>query len=205
MFVFSIDNHNLTVISTDFVAIHPYTTTSVRIGIGQRYNVILTAQPIGSTSRSFWMRAYRPQCFNANSDPSPTEGYEKAGILFYDDEIITPSEDAPGWPVDTVSCSDEPYAALTPFFPWQVGQSPAKVEDDLSINLGFGSRPVPFPLAGFSIGGVAYNPLRINYSNPTILNLTWEGAWFDEWVVYPENYTSSDWVSYRLVMCRSLT
>lgn len=35
MFIFSIDNHELQVISTDFVPIHPYSTTSLRIGIGE--------------------------------------------------------------------------------------------------------------------------------------------------------------------------
>lgn len=50
--------------------------------------------------------------------------------------------------------------------------------------------------AGFSIGGPNFNPLRINYSTPLILNLTWKGEWYKEWVVYPENYTSSDWVCY---------
>lgn len=34
-FVFSIDNHNLTVIQTDLVPIEPYTTTSLKIGIGK--------------------------------------------------------------------------------------------------------------------------------------------------------------------------
>lgn len=34
-FVFSIDNHNLTIIESDFVPIEPYTTTSLNIGIGE--------------------------------------------------------------------------------------------------------------------------------------------------------------------------
>lgn len=34
-FVFSIDNHPFQVIATDLVAIEPYTTTSLRIGIGK--------------------------------------------------------------------------------------------------------------------------------------------------------------------------
>lgn len=33
-FVFSIDNHNLTVITTDFVPIHPYTVDHIVIAIG---------------------------------------------------------------------------------------------------------------------------------------------------------------------------
>jgi FtsP/CotA-like multicopper oxidase with cupredoxin domain len=44
-FVFSIDNHLLTVVEADFVPIVPYTNTSILIGIGQRYNVIVEALP----------------------------------------------------------------------------------------------------------------------------------------------------------------
>lgn len=45
-FVFSIDNHNLTIVGTDFVPIHNYTNTSVLVEIGQRYHVIVEAKPI---------------------------------------------------------------------------------------------------------------------------------------------------------------
>ncbi|KAL9116976.1 MAG: hypothetical protein Q9187_006494 [Circinaria calcarea] len=34
-FVFAIDNHNVTVVGSDFVPIHPYTTSSVLVGIGK--------------------------------------------------------------------------------------------------------------------------------------------------------------------------
>lgn len=34
-FIFSIDNHNLTVIESDLVPIEPYTTTSLKINIGK--------------------------------------------------------------------------------------------------------------------------------------------------------------------------
>lgn len=36
-FVFSIDDHTLEVIEMDFVPIHPYNTTNIKIGIGKRY------------------------------------------------------------------------------------------------------------------------------------------------------------------------
>jgi hypothetical protein len=205
MFVFSVDYHQLTVVSTDFVSIHPYNTTSVRIGIGQRYNVVLTAQPVDAIpARSFWIRAYRPACFNSNKPPEvvPTQGYEKAGILYYDKVASLPDEKAEPWPVDQVCCNDEPHAALKPIVPWQVSNKSTKTEDSLNVNLGFDNRPLPFPLAGFSIGGANYNPLRINYSTPLILNLTWEGPWYKEWAVYPEDYTSKDWVRHsRISIC----
>ena len=42
-FEFSIDGHNLTVISTDLVPIVPYQTSSVLVSIGQRYDIIVEA------------------------------------------------------------------------------------------------------------------------------------------------------------------
>ncbi|OQV04908.1 hypothetical protein CLAIMM_09722 [Cladophialophora immunda] len=56
-FVFSIDDHKFWVISTDFVAIEPYYTDHVVVGIGQRYNIIVDANPEGYTSdHSYWIR-----------------------------------------------------------------------------------------------------------------------------------------------------
>jgi laccase len=53
-FMVSLDNHQMTVISSDFVPIVPYNTTHIFLGIGQRYDVIITGnQPAGS----YWFRA----------------------------------------------------------------------------------------------------------------------------------------------------
>ncbi|KAF9635593.1 putative laccase-1 precursor protein [Lasiodiplodia theobromae] len=40
---FSIDGHNLTVISSDFVPVVPFTTSSISLGVGQRYDVVINA------------------------------------------------------------------------------------------------------------------------------------------------------------------
>ena len=44
-FVFFIDNHMLTVVDSDFVPIYSYQNTSVLVGIGQRYHIIVEANP----------------------------------------------------------------------------------------------------------------------------------------------------------------
>ena len=197
-FIFSIDNHNITVVSTDFVPVQPYNTTNVTIGIGQRINVILIAQPIDSKAKSFWMRAYRPACFRSNR-VLPSPGYEKAAVVFYDDEVRLPDWNPDpkahptGWPVNTANCTDEPYEKLKPFFPWTIGSKPANTEDHLAVQV----QPAPsiFPLALFSIGGQEFNPFQIDYSNPIFLHFGYTGKWNPTWVVFPENYTSTDWVS----------
>lgn len=52
---FSIDGHNLTVVSYDFTQIQPYETDVVTVGVGQRAEVILEAT--GQPGESFWMRS----------------------------------------------------------------------------------------------------------------------------------------------------
>ncbi|KAK2758386.1 hypothetical protein FQN54_004236 [Arachnomyces sp. PD_36] len=49
-----LDNHNFTVITSDFVPLVPYETDWLFIGIGERYDVIIeTDQPVGN----YWFRA----------------------------------------------------------------------------------------------------------------------------------------------------
>lgn len=64
-FRFMIDNHTLEVIAADYVPINPYNTTDVSIGMGQRYDVIVTAKDL--TEGNVWMRAI-PQESCSDSD-----------------------------------------------------------------------------------------------------------------------------------------
>ncbi|CAN9443958.1 unnamed protein product [Alternaria alternata] len=52
--VVNLDGHPFQVIATDFVPINPYNTTHLQIGIGQRYDVIITAN---QTAGNYWFRA----------------------------------------------------------------------------------------------------------------------------------------------------
>ncbi|KAF2398019.1 laccase precursor [Trichodelitschia bisporula] len=49
----SLDNHPFTVVAADFVAIKPFNTTDLMIGIGQRYEVIITAD---QAVDNYWLR-----------------------------------------------------------------------------------------------------------------------------------------------------
>ncbi|EJF61592.1 laccase [Dichomitus squalens LYAD-421 SS1] len=75
-FVFSIDNHDLTVIETDGIETQPVTINAIQIFSSQRYSVVLTAnQTIGN----YWIRAHP----NDGKLVGYTEGYNSA-ILRYD-------------------------------------------------------------------------------------------------------------------------
>ncbi|KAF2716610.1 multicopper oxidase [Polychaeton citri CBS 116435] len=54
LFHVTIDGHEFTVITSDFVPIKPYRTSTVAIGIGQRHDIIINAnQAVGN----YWLRA----------------------------------------------------------------------------------------------------------------------------------------------------
>lgn len=55
---FSIDGHQLTVISYDFVPVTPHTTDVVTLGIGQRADILVTASNYAADK--YWMRTAAP-------------------------------------------------------------------------------------------------------------------------------------------------
>lgn len=205
-FVFSIDNHVLQVIDSDFVPIEPYFTTSVLIGIGQRYRVIVEARPDEDDDGSnpvpddgnFWIRTYVANICGQQG----LTGYERTGIVRYNKKSTSDPTSKP-WPNIALDCSDEPYHSLKPKLPWFVGP-PANTGDGehftVENNL-TGSFPGgrPYPLAKFALdpeSSAAFTPLQINYSHPTIQDLdNFSGQWPQKWVVIPENFNSSSWVS----------
>ena len=203
-FVFSIDNHVLQMVGADFVPIHNYTNTSVLVGIGQRYHVIVEASPQRNdkglpapTDGNFWIRTYKADCFfffQANA----SLGYEKTGILRYGNSTAPPTSPAwTPWTNVSLNCSDETYSSLKPILPWTVAKPPANdpnggIGENFTVQ--FKDSPLVFPLAKFSLAGDDFNPLQIDYGNPTFMHLNYTGKWDPLWVVTPENYTSTSWV-----------
>ena len=205
-FVFSIDNHVLQVIDSDFVPIEPYHTTSILVGIGQRYRVIVEARPDEDDDGSnpvphdgnFWIRTY----VATNCGQQGEAGYERTGILRYNHQSKSDPTSEP-WPSIPLECSDEPYHSLKPKFPWFVGPA-ANTEDGEHFTLESnvtGTQPggQPFPLAKFAFdpeSSSKFTPLQINYSHPTVQQLdNFSGKWPQQWVIIPEDFNSTSWVS----------
>ncbi|KAE8313860.1 extracellular dihydrogeodin oxidase/laccase [Aspergillus transmontanensis] len=106
-FRFMIDDHILTVISTDFVPIEPYNTTSVLIGVGQRYDVIVHANK-GKKGSNFWLRAIPQEACAEISN------YDIRGIFHYEkpgSKLTNPTTTAFAY---TDSCDDEAMSDLVP-------------------------------------------------------------------------------------------
>jgi FtsP/CotA-like multicopper oxidase with cupredoxin domain len=49
----AIDQHKMTVVAVDFVPVQPYTVTTLSLGVGQRYDVIVDAD---QTPGNYWLR-----------------------------------------------------------------------------------------------------------------------------------------------------
>jgi hypothetical protein len=201
-FIFTIDNHLLQVTTSDFVPIKPYTTTSVLIGIGQRYNVIVSADPQGGTSNpvpsdgNFWIRTFQATGCSVPGDP--IVNYERAGILRYNPSSqSTPTSRV--WTGIQLACSDEPYQSLVPIVPWQVGP-PANGREEFDLKPP-PHIPIPgYPLALFSFqeapsAPFTISPMQVDYGDPSILHLIQSPNFMPaQWVVVPENYQNTDWV-----------
>ena len=198
-FVFSIDNHMLRIASADFVPIHPYYNTSVLVGIGQRYNVIVEANPLTyndtsplPTDGNYWIRTYIIACGGSITN---SDGYERNGILRYDSSSTADPSSQP-WQDVSKSCADETYTSLHPIVPWQVKNPiniPSGEQFDLQLNTNL---PNPaFPLARWALDlEREFTPIRVNYTNLTFFHLDNIGPWDPSWRIIPENLTSKDWV-----------
>ncbi|KAI9867570.1 MAG: hypothetical protein M1813_008369 [Trichoglossum hirsutum] len=199
-FVFSIDNHTLQVVEADFVPIKPYTAQSIHIGIGQRYHVIVTGIPTLTNSTSYWIRTYQANCFGFDQG-IPQKGYERNGIVQYFNGGDPDQNSNTAQPFDP-TCRDEPYGSLSPIYPWTVPRTPAndpiyRFGQNLSVN-GEGA-PTFYPLAFLALSGTGrFDPIRVDYGNPTFLNLGNTGPWNPIWTVLTEPYNSSNWVYFTI-------
>jgi FtsP/CotA-like multicopper oxidase with cupredoxin domain len=128
-FRFTIDNHNLTVISADLVPIEPYTTDTVSVGIGQRYDVIVEAN---QDPGNYWLRAIpQTSCSSTNENT-----LNITGIFNYEGvDVAYPT--TTGWTyVD--SCDDESLENLKPVVALDASSDGIEAEFDIGIDVSSG-------------------------------------------------------------------
>ena len=123
MFSVHFDGHTMEVIAVDFVPIKPYTTEWLNIGIGQRYDVIITAnQPSGN----YFLRAVTQIGCPAGCDNSGLGSSN--GILQYAGAALTlPQSDVGNKTINdfTSLCADEPLASIVPWVSKSAGSPDA--------------------------------------------------------------------------------
>ncbi|KAI9838099.1 MAG: hypothetical protein M1819_006255 [Sarea resinae] len=180
MFTFSIDNHLLQVVSTDLVPIHPFKNESIFLGIGQRYSVIVEANPSDPVKDgNYWMRT---QVTTGCGTISPLGNSSLTGIIRYDahSQELPTSSPHPGL---TTNCSDPPVASLVPIVPWEVSQHPVNnvVKDTYEAALDLTLEH------GFQRWDLTDTPLWLDFSEPTILDLQ-NTTFRADYAVIDENY-----------------
>lgn len=104
---FSIDGHQLTVISYDFVPTTPHTTDVVTLGIGQRADVLVTAN--NYSVDKYWMRTSAP---GGDTCGGSKQG-EIQAIVYYEGADTTLEPTTTSTVTDT-SCDTLPVAAVQP-------------------------------------------------------------------------------------------
>jgi hypothetical protein len=75
----------MTVVASDFVPVEPYEVEAISIGMGQRYDVIVTANQADVAS-DFWMRAIPQIACSDNDNPDNIKG-----IVHYGSSTGTPT------------------------------------------------------------------------------------------------------------------
>ncbi|RYP66628.1 hypothetical protein DL771_007697 [Monosporascus sp. 5C6A] len=174
-FKFSVDNHTLTVIGMDLVPIEPYTTEFVNIGIGQRYDIILTADQ-AAVATDFWMRAI-PQV--ACSDNDSADNIK--AIVHYGDSTATPSTTGFEY---TDSCHDEDLSNLVPIVRKVVG-------DDSNELLEIATAGVVNNLFKWFLNSTT---MVVDWADPTLLQISNNVTTFDNSDAVIELPNANEWV-----------
>ncbi|CZS91847.1 related to laccase precursor [Rhynchosporium agropyri] len=108
---FSIDGHTMTVIENDYVAIKPYNTTVVTLGIGQRTDVLVTAN-VGKADSAFWMRS------NISTICSLTTQPNALAAIYYDKADTNKAPTSTAWDVpDPGTCANDDLSKTVPTYP----------------------------------------------------------------------------------------
>jgi FtsP/CotA-like multicopper oxidase with cupredoxin domain len=204
-YTFSIDNHEMWVVSADFVPITPYNTTALRVNIGQRYNIVVVANPINSSDTNFWIRTYQ-SCGDVPDGLG--KYYMNTGIISYDNST-GPDPTSTQWSnAQSPDCKDEPLQSILPIVPWN---PPGPSNSDVARTISMGSPPPNLTNLNYAIypEGSKFQPLQAQWGNPTFINLQ-NTNWPNLSVIVPENFSAdfnnvtsytSKWASFSPLLC----
>lgn len=173
-FKFSIDNHTLQVIASDLVPIQPYTTEILNIGIGQRYDVIVTADQ-ADVADNFWMRAIPQSACSAI-----TNADDVRAIVTYADTASEPTTSQ--WEYETDECVDE--TNLVPYLSKTVGS--ADWDDNTEASFTIVDNLFKWTLNSTS--------MLVDWANPTLQMVINEQTDFEDDDAVIELTTANEWV-----------
>jgi len=125
---FTIDNHQMTVIAVDYVPIQPYTTDVITLGVGQRSDVLVTANNDPTTS--VWMRTSAP-----GGEACGGSDYPEVLAAIYYEEANTSLEPTtvPSVDTNTTTCVNDPLQSTIPAY--SITPSNGSFVQDLGLHL----------------------------------------------------------------------
>ncbi|KAK3363256.1 Cupredoxin [Lasiosphaeria hispida] len=163
---FSIDGHTLTVIANDFTPIKPYNTSVVTLAVGQRADVLVTANA-GNSKSAFWMRSTLTVC-------TPAKQPYAVAAVYYDEADTDKTPTSTPWDVpDPGTCATDDLSLTEPLYPIEL---PAPTHTHtMDIELFKNASDVTL----WKFGGVS---MRANYNEPVLLlandgNFTYPDVW----------------------------
>lgn len=156
-FRFSIDQHNLTIIANDFVPIVPFETNAVPIDMGQRYDIIVTADQV---TDNYWMRAVPQLDCSNNTAPDNIKG-----VVHYQGAETNTDPTSIKWPNLQSKCDDFPFSQLVPWvgLDAHISGTSKTVHSEVSFD-----KVGDIPLYLWTLGGDYFNN---SWSNPTLQQL----------------------------------
>jgi len=159
-FIFSIDSHSFQVVATDFVPIVPWTTNSLALNPGQRYDVLVT---FSETASNYWLRA------DIQNECASTIAWNNVkGIIHYTSVAAgVPSSTAQTY---TAGCYDESASNLKPYFALDAGATQASpLVETVTIGANGGTPN----LYKWSLNGATF---QSEWDHPTLLSITENGT-----------------------------
>lgn len=150
---FSIDAHTMTVIANDFVEVQPYTTKVVTLGVGQRADVLVTANA-GTSKSAYWIRSNITSCSLTN------QPYAVAA-LYYDQADTSKAPMSSAWNVpDPGTCANDDLSLTVPVF--KMTPPTPSYTHTYDVTVGKNASGVTV----WSFDGVS---ARVNYNAPPLL------------------------------------
>ena len=95
---FNIDNHTMTVVTDDFVPIKPYETNMVTLGVGQRTDILVTAN--GGPTDAVWMRS------DISARCSVTHQPHALAAIYYENATTNTTPKTTATPYDDSRCGN---------------------------------------------------------------------------------------------------
>ncbi|KAH7093944.1 laccase [Auriculariales sp. MPI-PUGE-AT-0066] len=156
----SLDGHNMTVIQTDMVPVTPFQVQSVGLAIGQRYDVIITANT--AAPANYWLRTYPQAACGRNTNDGT--GDANAYVSYTGAPSALPSSTP--WTVPT-GCTDE--TGVVPYVPITIDASVYPTNNtQLNVSAPFAAVVNNDTVFRWNIGNALPVGMNIDWSNPSV-------------------------------------